>query len=899
MVFTLILAFAAIGLQILARLLYKDKGPALDSDQPATTSSRGSYVPVKVGRRLSAPVIATVWDTEVRKEKAEGAKKGPLGGTPKTDVYYEAACHWIQVGPVRALHRIYSNGKVIFDGPITPESTPSGSAVGSKGTLGKTSAGLEGTFRIFWGEPDQPVNTIADYGDSSLEKPLGIASRWPHVCYVVWYKKRLGVTKHWPEIKYEVESYPTESHLSGSSSVFPATRELYGSAFAIEEANDGAPGHGNVLIDGDQTALFRPSGWLLLMGNAAGDGDYQILDVAIENPLNELGVVTTKSRIYFITELVGSDDAGTVEPYVFFQDDGVNPVHALGQFMFATYPHGIGLPTDGEWSLTSLESVGVLAEGEGLAASVEALNGQTAKGLVAAVAQDLGLALPQIDGVVNFFPIREVDPDDVPTIPEEAIVPQLARIESALGPLPVNTVIFTYKDRSRNFRDSTVRARNDSEARLSGRQDPRTIPLAIAIDSGVASKISERRTPEEIGGQAAGFAIFANHGVRDLFPGRAFRAEGIPGLLRCGSVVCEALSGKTRIDATLDRYSQPASTLEHEGGSGTATDPSPGAADLLFGIYEVPSFVSPGVQRLAIPRIRGNSSQVGADFWLSLDDSTYVHVGRQTGYQTGGTLLEDLSATDEYADAEGPTFEPLGGDIALVPDLSTDHPSWGAGRVAVLFEGSDEVCYLQKITFVAKNVWRLDGLLRARQDTRRAAHVAGTRFFIVPTEDTFTFTDVLLAPGVTVYVKTQPYATTSYPLQLVDSRSAALTGKGIIPMAPGVVTTADLSDSFGTGEDVELVWQFRSDAIHGTGAGMQGAGLATGSSPQDGAFELVFKTTGGTVKATYDSDEPSFTYSNADLVADFGSEPSAFNVEVRNVNGGYRSPASTRRITRT
>lgn len=187
-------AIVAVGaLLFLSRLLYKPpKGrtEGLGEDQPPSISTRGAWVPVHFGT-IKTERVAIGWagNREVRKESVSGGGGGKGGGSrPKQDVYYEDTVHWLGIGPARSLHQIRMNGEVIWEGPIFADDTPSGTAI---------QVPTHGTFYIYWGESDQPVND--DLGDS-----IGIRSRHPRICYIYWKPLRYGTGPTQPQMEYVI-----------------------------------------------------------------------------------------------------------------------------------------------------------------------------------------------------------------------------------------------------------------------------------------------------------------------------------------------------------------------------------------------------------------------------------------------------------------------------------------------------------------------------------------------------------------------------------------------------------------------------------------------------------------------------------------------------------------------
>lgn len=187
------LLIVAVGAALLARLLFREKdSQPLSTDKPSTSSTRGSFVPLVIGDRLVGPVILWVGDRTVvvEEEEAEGGKGfGFLAPSKvKTNVSYEAAFHALCVGPAARIRGIYVSGVLIPNSQnINSRLAPSGCSISLEGY---------GTLRIYWGEDDQVV-------DPRTLSVIGIATRMPRLCYVVWDKFRIGGS-NWPIIEYVV-----------------------------------------------------------------------------------------------------------------------------------------------------------------------------------------------------------------------------------------------------------------------------------------------------------------------------------------------------------------------------------------------------------------------------------------------------------------------------------------------------------------------------------------------------------------------------------------------------------------------------------------------------------------------------------------------------------------------
>jgi hypothetical protein len=184
------------------------------------------------------------------------------------------------------------------------------------------------------------------------------------------------------------------------------------------------------------------------------------------------------------------------------------------------------------------------------------------------------------------------------------------------------------------------------------------------------------------------------------------------------------------------------------------------------------------------------------------------------------------------------------------------------------------------VTAIGGGQYRLQGLLRARFDSDLQAHVVNSGIFIFTNDSIEHIQDILLQPNTTIWTKAQPFTSESYPLDLVIASTRSLIGKGV--------------------EAIPFQWTYRSSVLPGSGAGMQRAGNAVGQSPIEGEFMLRIKTTGGVVKRDIGGlTVRTFTYSNSQLVSDFGTNPTSFKAEVFNTSGGYRSPGYEITIVRS
>lgn len=737
-----------IGLSLASSILLKPKSKSgLTDKEPTTLASRGAYLPLVIGRRMIGSLFGWAGDRSVKKESARGGKGGLGGGGEKTKIFYEAGWHQLCVGPAYALHKIKQDGKVIYDVAINSTTTPSGSVI----DLGK-----EGTFTIYWGETNQPVNTFL-----GAVTRVGIASRWPKCCYIEWNKKRLGTSPRWPSLEYEIE-------------VRPAT-------------------------------------------TIGGTGAYMPLGA----------------------------------------NDGINPAHILLQILTAPYPDGIGRPA-ARFDLQSFAEFAAIAVAEGLSCSIVGKDGEEVDKLVAELMQDCGLFLPTVDGKIRVKPIRPPGLDQ-PILSDDVLLPPRNEIENLLREKSVDQMIFVYKDRSRNYRESTINDGDNAQSRSANSRKTRKLEIYSTCSPATAQKIGDRRAQEELAG-AVRYRLFANRGSRSLWPGLVVMAHEIPVSLRLTSVKPDATSGRVEIEAIPDYYGElgTSSTTDNGtsgAGDSAAADNDPFVAPLAFPPWlpgqnnGQPPYVPVGI---GVLRIRKHAQILGADVHASSDNVTYYQVGSEVGEHAGGELLDALPIGDWNVD-QGPTFTIRGPDIGSVLDLSPSPADWRRGRQVAVIGG--EIFFLKKITMVSPTVARLDGLLRARWGTAQANHAIGAWVVIADVTDVVRFLDPSFVPGEMVYFKTQPFAW-SGAVSLASVTPVTLTVPLLIPFGAVNFRTDRIGGQSNVYNYYEtrfyLRWRHKSAAFARTGAGMQGAGEAVvQGSPIMGTFTVEMTDIANVVKRTW------------------------------------------------
>ena len=875
----------SVGISLIAqKLLAKKNDKPISDDKPTTLTTRGSYCAWLRGIRQVGPCVAWAGDREKRKEKVPGGK-GLL--TPKQDVWYEAAWHVLAVGPADALHRIEQSGETIFEGPITPASHPSGSTIDT---------GKEGSFTIYWGEQNQPVNSFLGGADR-----VSISSRWPRLTYVVWNLKRLGPTPVWSVLNYVLEKRPSGAFLTQSEPWYEPTELLDGPIVAIVDRVASAnPDTGYLEVEGDLTEEIEPGRNVAVDGNALPDGDYIVrraTAVQVQIGTNGEGnpIFETRTRIFLEAGTVGANIAGTVQTYSFEENDGANIAHIVADLLFEPVPGGLGLDPNGlePWDLESLEEWGVEAETLNLRSSVIGVNGEQASSLLAAILQDHGVLLPvdTTNGKLKFVRVREPS-GTLPHVTEDLFSEGPPEREKLHGKKLVDKITFKFTDRENAFGDMTIMVRDDGSVGYDEYANARDVPIVSSTHFPTVAILAEQRSQEELGGSAQ-FTLPLTRGAREFIPGDAFTADTFDDVLRVLESGTDPLTEETSLRVMPDVYGVRRTDFVNQPGGGTP-DPMDPEAD-IFRPLEIPeALLNVEDVFLSVVRARAHSQTFEAAQHASADDVTYELLGTEGGAAFGGFLDVGMGATDAYYQDQGPTFDEFGPDAAATLDLTGDDLAWSRGRQLAVIADDDgiEICFVRKVTALGGGQYRLDGLLRARYDTRRRAWGVGAEVYVFADDEFTQFQDLLLEPGEDLYVKSQPFASGgSISLAAISPKVVTLYGKGVTPVAPEAlhVTAPALgSPSYVTGADVSLRWGWSTSSSKNTGAGYQAAGAAIGAATIKGSFLVELRTAGGTVVQTDTVTVPTITYDNAVLAASPISEGN-FRVRVKHLNNGRES----------
>jgi len=900
MAVTLVGVVVSVGLSILAGyLLRKKQKGLLRDDKPTTLTLRGARTNYVTGLSRVGPIFAFAGARVTAKERPKGGKGSVFSSlSPKQTVYYEDGWHILAVGPGYALTGITENGELIFDGPITKDSHPSGTLV---------DLGAVGSFRMWWGEERQDVNTFL--ADASR---VGISSRWPYFLYIEWRKKRLGSQTTWPLLTYDLHVKPNAAACAAAGltgdGYFEPTQSLTGGVRAIFSVTNGVPGTAKFTMIGDFTNEFRPSWKFRLTGNAIPDQDFVALrafaylfEISPPIPPYIKGVYQIRTDVFPTTTLSGATAAGNLQGYTPAKDDGYNPAHLFAHALFAEAPMGQARSTK-FYDLVSLQAAATLWQTEGLRCRLLGTEATTFEKIIGGLMLDAGVMMPvdQNTGLIRWVPQRETTyGPSVPFLPEQLIATDGIELERRLSGLFADEVAFVFENREYEYREDPILFSNDGSTARGKHANTRTANVESTVHFDTAYKIARRRAAEDLSPNSH-FGIDALRGVRTLIVGTVIEIEGVDTLVRVTSLLPQEKTEQCRLEGFADNYgAKPNSQNLTKFGNGE--EPQRAVEDPIVIPVEVPEFAldSTNTPTVIVPRVRAHSGIRGADIYLSGDQNSYDLLGFDDDHAQGGTLLQALPGPEGFQFIEtGPTFTIAGPDVALALDLTGDEENWKLGRQVCVVD--DEVMFLRNVEILSPTTARLRGLIRSRYDTAQVSHSVGAKLAIFERESVFAIQDPLLLPDRMVSIKAVPFAASAMSVASVTPHDLPLYGKGIKPPPPGKPTTTKITEAYVTGESITFRWGYKSPRAKGTGAGLFGAGAPVLAADPEGDFVLEILDASLVLKRTVVQPGTTYAYANADLISDFGSEPASYRVRVSQRRAGYTSsPSPVLTITKT
>lgn len=787
------LVIANVALSALAlAMASKDQNPdspLRNKSKPTTLSDRGSYIPYVIGRRRIGSVFGWAGSRRVEERKTSTSSKGGGRVYASTDVYYESGVHWLCVGPAWRISQIWRNGRPLLAHPMTAASHPSGTIV----TL------VHGTFQIYWGEENQPINTWLGATDFRGAERVGVTSRWPGVCYIVWREINLHSQPVWPQLEYDIEVRAHDDQLFAEDygnidGWMVGDPVLTSNVWNIIAVSVGGPSNPNTTWFEVQGAgspakslrrYFHPGRHIQISGNSYAGGAAALLTVH-KSEYRASG----RTRVYIQQPISTANNSGTLTLYEkLVPNDGVNPAQMIDKLLCAEWPKGLGLhPQHVATSLdfTKFSDIEALFDDEDLAGSIIVKDGEEAGPILGRIMQDLGMFLSwnPIEGLWWFWPIRAQT--TLPNIDTSAIVehPEVKVAHGALN--RSDRVTYHFPDQARRFSDSTIHLAVDGLTTERASPKAKSVQLFTAVTYAAGDSIAERRILEDVN-DGATFELTAGRETRVMMPGQVFTVDGVQPRLLLVEKQVDPNRNSVKLKALSDFYGLAPSTFSSEQGGGldiddeTVAEPdeevyatasttgggggaggggggdggpgAAGAAGLVGpdgGASGAAGGWSPGV---IVNRIRANENASDALVYVSADGSTYHLAGRAPNHHAGGELIDSITDL-EQGPAFGQRFTIEGPDITSVLDLSNNAASWQAGRQLMMI--NDEIFFLESITVNEDGTANINNAIRARLNTTPFFHPTGSAVFIFPIENMMVITDPIIEQTDTLYVKVLP-----------------------------------------------------------------------------------------------------------------------------------------------
>lgn len=879
------------------------------------------------------------------------------GGIPPQPSYQEDSLHAICVGPASELIAIFQNGETIWRGPITPATHPSGSTILLSNGEGAftvywgfpsdpeivvvdASSKFTHAMKVYW-----------------TPKNLGQQRQWPRLEYEVRCPCYSQIASTPSEIPLEgddskpsfrdeftpdsladaialnqtgvadgtrkVEFFIGLSFLDGgtltvglnSMPVSPRTvwiREFNANSNQRSLISVFPPGGILKAWTSDNGALpTHPTDWFLPTNSQWKyywiiKSEYRVLS-GLQTTLITLGpevdalflrnLSTANPFITSVVTNVGLNDfrVGEVQPVSTKNSDGINPIHLVDQLLFARFPYGAGKDRT-QFDTRSIEHAAETMQTEKIRGVAIVTDGEGAESALASIMLDIGLLIPWDTSIgKNVFKLLRYE-ETATDIPAEAVL-ALPEMEAIQGERPADVIAFTYKDRTRNYREVPMKVFDSGQVSQNENQKARKIPVDVTNDRDSIARLLPRRQQEVLANLAT-FKFDTNHSTRRAMPGHRFKATATEGAglqFMVTGVKRQLDSSRVKLSSILDTYNPPLSSAERASFIAPGEIPkvteniTPPETINRFLAFEIPAMLADGEVSLFFAASRRSGRTLSAAVWESRDGTQFA-VLDSTPLCISGVLIDELpaaGAVDEDGVLIGQTYDPktyavtpdFDADFDTAEDLSLDEDSWRAGK-QVLLIGS-EIIFLRE----AFN-GDISGLIRGRVGTLQQQHAVGTPFFIVPAAYVIPLRSALFVPGTTLHYKVQAIdRARASDIALVTEQTLPITGKALTPLPVSALRLANFRTSYETSDtNLVLQWNYHSNQFKRTGLGTQGCGQATGVSAHEGHFVLEVVGIGGIVVL-----EPFFDFTAA-IRAFWGLDAMAsWTVRITNVKGSFTS----------
>lgn len=320
----------------------------------------------------------------------------------------------------------------------------------------------------------------------------------------------------------------------------------------------------------------------------------------------------------------------------------------------------------------------------------------------------------------------------------------------------------------------------------------------------------------------------------------------------------------------------------------------PGSIDVQplaqWRVLELPKALSRNSQEPVVTAlaVRGGFETVSCNVTDSPDDGSYDLLSNIASFASGGTLAQDYPANTDQLDLSVGMVVDLVGPDTTIPD-QTDLASQNSRLLAFV---GDEIMAVRQVVVLSATQVKLY-VRRGKFDTNPLAHSTGDQVFLIAKRDVPRLHLDSYAADDSVFFKLQSASPTQqYDLALVESEQLPIIGRALLPQ-PFVDLTINGQSSdpatFPAGSDVAVAWTLTTNETFGNEVPDSDYYATSGIY----SVLIVYDSASGLNRHGHYLLEPgvnTFTYSHADLLADFGGvEPASFYVRLWSKQNGRRS----------
>lgn len=286
----------------------------------------------------------------------------------------------------------------------------------------------------------------------------------------------------------------------------------------------------------------------------------------------------------------------------------------------------------------------------------------------------------------------------------------------------------------------------------------------------------------------------------------------------------------------------------------------------------------------AIMAAKRNGTEVGFTSHLSITGTTYSQFSNNTHFAYCGILTEayteDTYRIDDYT---GITFDIYNQSLSNVETIERAM-AFTTKHICLI---DDELLSFETITPDISNDHRyvLSNVIRGLYGTKVVTHSAGALLWIIGDNGAVTpVKDDSIVTGAVRRFKALPYSQALTGL-IAECAVVKVTFDGLAatpyPPVNLKVNSGRFRPTYSTGNDAVISWTPRLRGS-GSGIGIADSAISLATPTYEGEFYVEILD-GSTVKRATFVSALTWTYTNAMMVTDFGSEPASFTVRISNV----------------